>query len=121
MDQKTRIELYLREIQRITTNHPELITLRRDNPQEYEAQMERKLPTFKEKYPTLFRRMIMEFDAPEFRQKLSHFLGVSHSVHAGRRTLEDASRQIGQEAYDQYVKPIVDTLPKDNSKDTTQG
>ena len=109
MEQRTRIELYLKEIRRITTNDPTLLSMRATDPAEYEKQMEAKLPNFKERYPTLFRRMILEFDAPDFQRKLNHFLTMSHSVHSGRRTLEEASHQIGQEAYDEYVKPIVDS------------
>jgi hypothetical protein len=111
MEQKTKIMLYLRQVNTLHAQHPELKELRATNFEEYESQMSEKLPKFKQDYPTLFKMMIREFDRPVFMSKLNHFLGLSQDVRNGRKTLEEASKQVGQEQYDEFVAPIVQHLP----------
>lgn len=112
MEQKTKILLYLRQVRVIHDENPTYVQLRSIDFSEYEAKMSEKLPKFKQDYPTLFKLMIREFDSPVFMSKLNHFLGLSQDVKNGRRTLEEASKQVGQEQYDEFVAPIVKTLPK---------
>ena len=69
--------------------------------------MSERLPRFKEDYKTLFKLAIREFDQPIFINKLNHFLNISQSVINGNRTLEDATKQVADEQYNEYVAPVV--------------
>jgi hypothetical protein len=113
MDQKKRIELYVQTLRNIHQKNPELKQKIQTDFTAYEQEMAQELPRFKEKYPTLFRMAIREFDDPTFNRKLSHFLNISHNVLTGRNTLDEATKQVAQEQYDEYVAPIVKTINKD--------
>ena len=39
--------------------------------------------------------------------KLKHFLNISQSVLNGKTTLDEATKQVAQEQYEEYVAPIV--------------
>jgi hypothetical protein len=112
MDQKKRIELYIKTIKNVHEKNPDLKKIMLSNYPEYEEIMAKELPRFKEKYPTLYKLSIREFDEPTFNNKLSHFLNISHNVLTGKNTLEDATKQVAQEQYDEYVAPIVKNINK---------
>jgi hypothetical protein len=107
MDQKKRIELYIERIHEIHKKDPELKKKMRSDYEEYEKFMAEQLPRFKEKYPTLYKMAIREFDQPSFAMKLRHFLNISQSVLSGKTTLDDATKQVAQEQYEEYVAPLV--------------
>lgn len=107
MEQKKRIEMYIQRIYDIHTKDPTLIPLMTLDYDSYEKHMADNLPRFKEKYPTLYKMAIKEFAQPTFMMKLNHFLSISQSVLNGRKTLDEATKQVAQEQYDEYVAPIV--------------
>ncbi len=107
MEQKDRIELYVERIHEFHKRDSTLKNKMKDNYDEYEKYMAEQLPRFKEKYPTLYKMAIREFDQPSFNMKLKHFLGISQSVLNGKRTLDDATKQVAEEQYNEYVAPIV--------------
>ncbi len=74
--------------------------------------MSEKLPRFKEDYRTLFKLAIREFDQPSFLSKLDHFLNITQNVLNGKRTLDDATKQVADEQYKEYVAPIVENKEK---------
>ena len=107
MDQKKKIDFYIRKIEELHEKDPNLKKQQNEQYEEYEKYMTSELPKFKEKYPTLFKMAIREYDQATFRTKLNHFLGISQNVLSGKRTLDDATKQVAQEQYDEYVAPIV--------------
>ena len=107
MDQKRKIELYIEKINEIHRKDPMLKNKINENFIEYEKVMSEQLPKFKEKYPTLFKLSIKEFNQPNFTNKLKHFLSISQNVLNGKKTLDEATKQVAQEQYDEYVAPIV--------------
>lgn len=107
MEQKKKIEMYVEKIYEFHQKDPSLRSKMINNYTEYEQFMIEKLPKFKEKYPTLFKMAIQEFDKPSFSTKLKHFLIISQSVLNGKTTLDAATKQVAQEQFDEYVAPIV--------------
>ena len=107
MEQKKRIELYVEKINELHRNDSSLKQKMLNNFDEYEKFMSEQLPKFKEKYPTLYKMSIREWDQPSFTIKLKHFLSISQSVLNGKKTLDEATKQVAQEQYDEYVAPIV--------------
>ncbi len=107
MDQKKRIELYIERIYELHEKDKSLKKKMNENYDEYEKYMAEQLPRFKEKYPTLYKMSIREFDQPAFTVKLRHFLSISQNVLSGKTTLDDATKQVAQEQYEEYVAPIV--------------
>ena len=107
MEQKKRIEMYVERIYEIHRKDTTLKQQMINDYESYEKYMAEQLPRFKEKYPTLYKMAIREFDQPSFTMKLKHFLNISQSVLNGKTTLDDATKQVAQEQYDEYVAPIV--------------
>ena len=108
MDQKKKIQIYVSQVKKLHDEHPELLSVRSINFDEYEKVMAEKLPRFKEDYKTLFKLAIKEFDQPSFLIKLDHFLNITQTVLNGKRTLEDATKQVADEQYKEYVAPIIE-------------
>ncbi len=96
------------QIVKIHQEHPELSEQRVSDFENYEKFMAERLPRFKEDYKTLFKLAIREFDQPTFQKKLDHFLSITQSVINGKRTLEDATKQVADEQYKEYVAGIVE-------------
>ena len=114
MDQKKRIQLYVSQIENIHDKNPDLKYQRNEDFETYEKYMAEQLPRFKEDYKTLFKLAIREFDQPSFQMKLGHFLNITQNVINGKRTLEDATKQVADEQYKEYVAPVVEN--KDNKQ-----
>jgi hypothetical protein len=114
MDQKKRIEMYVERIHEIHNKDPQLKKKMSENYEEYEKYMAEQLPRFKEKYPTLYKMAIREYDQPSFAMKLRHFLSISQSVLNGKTTLDDATKQVAQEQYEEYVAPLVKKKEQEN-------
>jgi hypothetical protein len=112
MDQKKKIQFYMTQIHKIHQEQPELSAQRSTDFEEYEKVMAERLPRFKEDYKTLFKLAIREFDQPDFQRKLEHFLSITQSVINGKRTLEDATKQVADEQYKEYVAGIVENKSK---------
>jgi len=108
MDQQKRIQLYVSQVKKINEENPDIAALRHTNYEEYETAMIHKLPRFKNDYKTLFKLSIREYDQPAFLSKLDHFLNITQKVLTGKRTLEDATKQVADEQFKEYVAPIVE-------------
>ncbi len=108
MDQKKKIQVYMTQIVKIHQENPELSKQRTSDFENYEKTMAEKLPRFKEDYKTLFKLAIREFDQPDFQRKLEHFLSITQSVINGKRTLEDATKQVADEQYKEYIAKVVE-------------
>jgi hypothetical protein len=108
MDQKKKIQLYITQIENLHSKNPALKNQRDTDFEAYEKYMSEQLPRFKEDYKTLFKLAIREFDQTSFQMKLNHFLNITQSVINGKRTLEDATKQVADEQYKEYVAPIVE-------------
>ena len=108
MDQKKKIQVYMTQIFKIHQENSELSAQRTSDFENYEKFMAERLPRFKEDYKTLFKMAIREFDQPDFQRKLDHFLSITQTVINGKRTLEDATKQVADEQYKEYVAKIVE-------------
>lgn len=107
MDQKSKIQMYIRTIEQMHAKDPQLAVLAKNKFEEYEAHMSNKLPRFKEDYKTLFKIAICEYNKPEFKQQLAHYLNITQNVLNGHRTLDDATKQVAAEQYEKYVAPVL--------------
>ena len=114
MDQRKKIQTYVNQVKKIYQENPEFAELRNSNFDEYERKMGEKLSRFKEDYRTLFKLAIKEFDKESFITKLNHFLNITQNVLNGRVTLEEATKQVANEQYKEYVEPLVEK--KENNK-----
>lgn len=75
---------------------------------EKDAIFHRRYPEFAERYPALFEMACTPgFDI----QKLFFMLELRDKIDARERTVEDASKEVGQALFDEYVKPIIDKTP----------
>ena len=64
-----------------------------------------KYPEFAEQFPVLFASAC----EPEFDHKrFMYMMRMRDEVAAEKRTFEAASKKIGQDLFDEYVKPIID-------------
>jgi hypothetical protein len=66
------------------------------------------------KAPSLFEKVSNgSLDNPEELARLTDMISKLRAVKREEISMEDQSKQIGQEYADKYVKPIVDELDKD--------
>ncbi len=115
MDQKKKIQLYMTQIENIHSKNPALKNQRHTDFEAHDTYMSEQIPRFKEDYKTLFKLGIREFDQPSFQMKLNHFLNITQNVINGKRTLEDATKQVADEQYKEYVAPVLGK--KDNTEE----
>lgn len=84
------------------------------------AEEESKFNTYKDKYNTFANRyphLFMAACAPNFdMNRLRYMLRMKDAVDKDRLTQHQASVQIGNHMFTQYVKPFVDKDPSDKSK-----
>lgn len=82
--------------------------LSKSNQKLYRKHLTDKYLSFFEAYPHLFNAII---DDPEDFEKnkprLYHMLNMKRQIEKGKITHEEASTKIGQEYYDEFVKPKV--------------
>jgi acetyl-CoA carboxylase beta subunit len=69
-----------------------------------EEELKSRYPSFFKQCPTLFA-MIYRKDLDD--QKLNMMLSYFAQVKEGSMTYENASKDVGQKLFDEYVKPIV--------------
>lgn len=68
----------------------------------------KKYPFFVERYAILFAASCSpSFDYTRFRYMMS----LRDQVTSNKKTLDDASKEVGQVLFDQYVVPIVKDMP----------
>lgn len=63
--------------------------------------------TFCNKYPTLLKLVCAEGENFDMA-KLDEFLGMLSEINSGDRDLDETNKELGQEAFDKYVKPHLD-------------
>jgi len=69
--------------------------------------LKQKYEVFEKKYPTLFSMMISEKSKFDIR-KLNKMITLQQQVAEAKLSAESASRQIGQELFDEYVQPNLE-------------
>lgn len=73
-------------------------------PKEKENTFRRRYPEFAERYPALFEMVCL----PTFDMaKLQYMLQLREQVMQKERTIDDASKEVGQSLFDEYVKPVL--------------
>ncbi len=89
-------------------------SLRRSDNQKYFEKTQKKFTQLKELIPALFN-MIIDLDNPnEFEMdRLDNMLYMRDRIRENQISTESASAQIGQQYFDEYVKPHVD-MSKEN-------
>ena len=70
-------------------------------------------PEFEKRYPALFR---MACDKTFDREKLTYMMNMRRQVLDDKRSVESASRTVGDKFFREYVSPIVQTIPASQSK-----
>lgn len=90
-----------------------MVNLSKINKPQYIRELRSTYEDFAISYPGLFN-LIMDDPFNFDIQRLHYMLDMRKSIGGGNITYEAASARIGQEYYDEFVKPIVDE--KDNQK-----
>ena len=72
---------------------------------ERKTEYTKKYPEFVERYPVLFASSCEDnFDYNRFK----YMMRMREQVTSNKKTLEDASKEVGQRMFDAYVKPKLD-------------
>lgn len=82
----------------------EMIELKNDNIDEYKQKIMQKFPIFHSTYPTLFFMIIEDPDKLDYC-RLNELLEYKKKIEENRMTYDDASKELGQKYYDEFVKP----------------
>ena len=80
----------------------------------FRIKMTMKHKTFSEKFPSLLMMVVSQAQNFDFEQ-FNKMLDLMETVQTGNRNMEDVSKELGQEYFDKYVAPHVDT-----EKETTR-
>lgn len=106
-NQSEKIILHVKSlIKFVSTN--EMKKLKTDLPGNYRAISMEKFEKFFERYPSLFN-MIID-DPVNFEMKrLIKMLELKDKCDSNEISVDDATKQVGQEYYDEYVAPNVDS------------
>ncbi len=86
-------------------------SLKLSNPDLFQQRLQEKYGNFRERYPTLFQ-LIVDNSGQFEERRLLEMLRMRERVSNSNISYENASIQIGQKYFDEYVKPIVDTNGK---------
>lgn len=107
----------LDEIARIQTAMKEKysVRLRLKNPELLYKDITRRFDRFHDRYPEMMRKIVTEGDGFNM-EKLEMWLSMYERVRLGEVTNEVMSARVGQMAYDEYVKPIVNKMPPSSSQ-----
>lgn len=82
------------------------IKLHKSNYEEFKLNTMRKFPKFHENYPTLFF-MIVENPTKFDMNRLKELLNLKKEVEENKISYEDASKNLGQKYYDEFVEPKI--------------
>lgn len=82
------------------------LKLRMNNSELLHREMKQRFDEFSERYPEMFRKVITEGDAFNL-EKMHEMLSMYEQVRLGEVTNEAMSERIGQQEFDQYVKPAI--------------
>lgn len=78
------------------------------NPKDKQQTFQKRHPEFAERYPALFEMACH----PNFdMSKLQYMLNLRDQITQKERTVEDASKEVGQTLFNEYVHPIVSNMP----------
>ena len=86
-------------------------SLKQSNPDVFQQRLQEKYGNFRERYPTLFQ-LIVDNSGQFEERRLLEMLRMRERVSNSNISYENASIQIGQKYFDEFVKPIVDTTGK---------
>jgi hypothetical protein len=92
-------------------------TLKQEQPQVFQQRLHEKFGEFRERYPTLFQIIVDNPDNFEER-RLIEMLRMRERVSQRNVSYENASIQIGQKYFDEFVKPIVGNSSQSPEKPT---
>lgn len=88
------------EIRKIVTE----IVCAAGTPKDKEKIFRKRHPEFAERYSALFEMVCSP--SPDM-QKLLYMLELREKVMTQERTIDDASKEVGQTLFDEYVKPVL--------------
>lgn len=91
------------------------VRLRLKNKERLYNEMKQRFDRFHERYPELMRKIITEGDGFNI-EKLELWLSMYERVRLGEVTNEIMSGRVGQMAYDEYVKPLIERNPKGDGR-----
>jgi hypothetical protein len=111
LNDSEKILLYVRSIKRyIKVNE----SLKNSNPEQFHQKLLEKYGAFKERFPSLFQMLLLDAEGFDER-RLIQMLRLKERVSNNNISYQDASIQIGQQYFDEYVKPIVDNPNNSNN------
>ena len=91
-----------------TMKKPELVQFRKDSPKEYKQFMMQQFSQLREKSLTLFEMVLTQGDKFEL-DRLAKMMNLRDTVFEDKTTTyAAASKKLGQEYFDEYVKPNLD-------------
>jgi hypothetical protein len=108
LNDSEKILLYVKSLQKFLHLNK---TLKDSNPTLFQQRLQEKYGEFRERYPTLFQ-LIIDNPAQFEERRLVEMLRMRERVSNSNISYENASIQIGQRYFDEFVKPIVDTTGK---------
>jgi hypothetical protein len=103
LNDSEKILVYVKTIKRFAILNK---SLKEQQPQVYQQRLHEKFGEFRERYPTLFQLIV---DNPEGfeERRLVEMLRMRERVSQKNVSYENASIQIGQRYFDEFVKPII--------------
>jgi pyruvate dehydrogenase complex dehydrogenase (E1) component len=80
--------------------------------------IELRVPEFRDNYPALFETIVnpASWNNGFYKKTLRIMLGMLDKLADSKITQEDASKILGVQGYEAYVKPTVDALPKKDDR-----
>lgn len=77
------------------------------------AFFEKRYPEFAERFPHLFQ---MVFD-PEFNmERFEYMIRLRNDIQSNRTTFENASKEVGQHMFNEYIAPNLSNANQENDK-----
>ena len=76
---------------------------------EKELWVEKQYPEFADRYKALMK---MACESTFDMDRLEYLIRLREQVRNNERTVDDASKEVGQTMFDIYVKPVVDSIEK---------
>lgn len=84
------------------------------NREEFIAKMETTYSYLKESSNTIFKNLIEEDDFD--MKKLKYMVDMMKSMKSKEKTLESASKEVGEKFAEEYIKPLVEKLDKEKAE-----
>lgn len=90
----------------------EIKTVRKENKAQYEIKMEELFPAFSFRYYAVFRKVISGEDITPLMRMFDEI----NNVKSGKKTIEQAEQQLGQNLAEQYIYPKLNRKQKRKMK-----